>query len=186
MDIFSEACLIAIPIHDGEYRKDGKTPYILHPMAVCVLLKEWGVTDQEILAAAILHDTLESLQQRLIYNDEDISDFLSCHRQIQKIVFDLTMDDRYKNKKEYLASFINKGPVSIIIKLADRLCNVKDFMADKNFTYAKKYYNLGVEYLLFNLIDNNKSQNIVDVAKIISSYVQVATQLDQALNPEKS
>jgi guanosine-3',5'-bis(diphosphate) 3'-pyrophosphohydrolase len=47
--------------HRHQRRKDhARTPYINHPLAVArVLAEEGGVNDPEILAAAILHDTLE-------------------------------------------------------------------------------------------------------------------------------
>jgi len=37
----------------------GRTPYLLHPLNVFFRLRAWGVTDQTILAAALLHDTVE-------------------------------------------------------------------------------------------------------------------------------
>jgi guanosine-3',5'-bis(diphosphate) 3'-pyrophosphohydrolase len=41
-------------------KNHARTPYINHPLAVArVLTEEGGVKDPEILAAAILHDTLE-------------------------------------------------------------------------------------------------------------------------------
>ncbi|MBR1608136.1 MAG: hypothetical protein IJ678_00800 [Kiritimatiellae bacterium] len=45
--------------HAGQFRKDGKTPYVEHPRAVVSLLGKWGVTDGVILAVAWGHDLLE-------------------------------------------------------------------------------------------------------------------------------
>lgn len=43
--------------HRGQFRKDGKTPYIAHPRAVASILRdEAGITDPDTLIAAVLHD----------------------------------------------------------------------------------------------------------------------------------
>ena len=54
--------------HRSQRRKDqARTPYINHPLDVArVLANEGGVKDAEILAAAILHDTLEDQRPRLM------------------------------------------------------------------------------------------------------------------------
>ena len=44
--------------HDGQTRKSTGIPYLVHPMAVAVLVQSYGGTDEMVLAA-ILHDTLE-------------------------------------------------------------------------------------------------------------------------------
>ncbi len=45
---------IATKAHKGQYRHDGKTPYITHPAAVAEFL--WGATEQIV---GWLHDVLE-------------------------------------------------------------------------------------------------------------------------------
>src|SRR5258708_20975404 len=47
--------------HRDQRRKDAEaSPYINHPIALAdVLVNEGGVTDAEVLAAALLHDTVE-------------------------------------------------------------------------------------------------------------------------------
>jgi guanosine-3',5'-bis(diphosphate) 3'-pyrophosphohydrolase len=46
--------------HRGQVRKDADaTPYIQHPIALATLLWQAGIQDAEVLAAAILHDTVE-------------------------------------------------------------------------------------------------------------------------------
>ncbi len=50
--------------HRDQRRKDMvASPYINHPIALAnVLCHEGGLTDEVVLAAAILHDTLEDTQ----------------------------------------------------------------------------------------------------------------------------
>ncbi|KAK4327403.1 hypothetical protein Pmani_002069 [Petrolisthes manimaculis] len=56
--------------HKDQRRKDPeKTPYINHPIGVAQLLIEAGVSDCDVIKAALLHDTIEdtnTTQQQLI------------------------------------------------------------------------------------------------------------------------
>lgn len=55
-----EAIAFAVEAHGGQSRKDGRTPYVVHPIAVLRLLSTHvGVRDPEVLQAAALHDVLE-------------------------------------------------------------------------------------------------------------------------------
>src|SRR5258706_16302357 len=57
------ALAFATEKHRGQVRKDADaTPYIQHPIALASLLWEVGIEDAEVLAAAILHDTIEDTQ----------------------------------------------------------------------------------------------------------------------------
>ena len=59
-DPVQTALEFALEAHLGQARKDGRTAYIVHPVAVMrVLSSELGVTDPEILCAALLHDVVE-------------------------------------------------------------------------------------------------------------------------------
>ena len=44
--------------HEGQYRKSVRVPYIAHPMGVAMILLQMGCR-QEVVAAALLHDTVE-------------------------------------------------------------------------------------------------------------------------------
>lgn len=58
MDLFDKALMFALKAHEGQTRKNSLTPYILHPCeaaAVAATLTD----DREILAAVVLHDTVE-------------------------------------------------------------------------------------------------------------------------------
>src|SRR5512134_2367796 len=56
-----KALAFAAHKHRDQRRKDpAASPYINHPIALAnVLVNEGGVTDVEVLAAALLHDTVE-------------------------------------------------------------------------------------------------------------------------------
>ena len=56
--VLEEAIFLAASAHAGEYRKLADIPAILHPMEVAVIASTM-TADPEVLAAALLHDTVE-------------------------------------------------------------------------------------------------------------------------------
>ena len=59
MTLIDQAIQLAVKRHEGQCRKGTKkTPYIVHPFAVAVILAQAGCPD-EVIAAGILHDTIE-------------------------------------------------------------------------------------------------------------------------------
>lgn len=60
LSILMQAISLAARAHEGQYRKDQKTPYAAHVFRVCMTLRHvFGVEDEKILAAAALHDIIE-------------------------------------------------------------------------------------------------------------------------------
>src|SRR5438270_919263 len=46
--------------HDGQKRKDDKTPYVSHVFRVAAIVRNlFGFDDTRMLTAAVLHDTIE-------------------------------------------------------------------------------------------------------------------------------
>ncbi len=61
-DLVSRAAHYAARLHSNQVRTgfDGsKSPYINHPMRVALKLIDWGISNPEVIAAALLHDTVE-------------------------------------------------------------------------------------------------------------------------------
>lgn len=56
-----KAFQFALKKHEGQFRKGTDIPYITHPFAVGMLLKEHRYSD-EVIAAGLLHDTLEDTE----------------------------------------------------------------------------------------------------------------------------
>ena len=53
-----EARSFAEKAHEGQFRKGTKRPYIVHPLEVAKIVSTM-TDDEEIISAALLHDTLE-------------------------------------------------------------------------------------------------------------------------------
>src|SRR3970040_28561 len=81
--------------HRDQRRKDAQaSPYINHPIALAdVLMNEGGVTDVEVLCAALLHDTVEDTDT----THEELSNALGSR--IARIVAEVT-DDKALSRAE--------------------------------------------------------------------------------------
>ncbi|MBR5381288.1 MAG: bifunctional (p)ppGpp synthetase/guanosine-3',5'-bis(diphosphate) 3'-pyrophosphohydrolase, partial [Oscillospiraceae bacterium] len=58
MTLFDQAIVFAVQAHSGMMRKRESVPYILHPMEVASIAGTI-TSEEEVLAAAVLHDTVE-------------------------------------------------------------------------------------------------------------------------------
>lgn len=58
MELISRAIAFATRAHDGMRRKSSPIPYIVHPLEAAVIVASM-TEDQEVIAAALLHDTVE-------------------------------------------------------------------------------------------------------------------------------
>lgn len=111
--------------HRDQRRKDpDASPYINHPIALAdVLVNEGGVTDFDVLCAALLHDTVEDTATT---HDELVAAF---GERIAQIVAEVT-DDKKLAKAERKRLQVEHAPQlshgAKLVKLADKLCNLRD------------------------------------------------------------
>ncbi|MHA1804144.1 MAG: HD domain-containing protein [Promethearchaeota archaeon] len=121
--------------HGNQLRKDGKTPYIIHPMRVFILLRWAGYSefmDENMMVAALLHDILEDTDTTSGEIEEKFGP------EIFSIVMELTRPKGMK-KEQWLKSFETCSREAKIIKLADRIDNLIDLKGNhlsKNWKYS--------------------------------------------------
>lgn len=132
-----KAINIACHYHYFQVRHDSGMPYIFHPLEVCKVGSDAGITDENVLCALVLHDTLEdtTLTESEIeyYFDKKV---LSIVKELTKVgIDDGTIDD----KIEFLKSFFTKSTEALLCKIADRWCNVKDYKNGKRAWYPAYY-----------------------------------------------
>jgi (p)ppGpp synthase/HD superfamily hydrolase len=133
MTLLDKALKVAVARHDGQYRKHTELPFVIHPITVMYLLTTWGIQDEEILAAALLHDTLEDTDL------DELTIWKEFGQRVANFVQDLTKDED-EDKEEYLNGFVNKSIEVILIKVADRLINTLDFSNSGQDRYANTYF----------------------------------------------
>lgn len=120
-----DALAFAAARHRDQRRKDaGASPYINHPIAVAhALAAEGGVTDPDVLVAAILHDTVEDTRTTF---DEVAERFGPV---VAGLVRELTDDKslpKAERKQLQVAHAAAASAGARQIKIADKLCNVRD------------------------------------------------------------
>jgi len=137
--VVQKALVFAIQAHEGQMRKDKKTPYIVHPIMVAMNCARHGMDDEEI-AIALLHDVVEDTKITIKDLHKHFSD------RICKGVDSLTLYPDMK-KTKYLNSIrYNKYHVRCI-KSADRIHNLSE-CEDMGPAWRKKYMRSTIEYIL--------------------------------------
>jgi guanosine-3',5'-bis(diphosphate) 3'-pyrophosphohydrolase len=121
--------------HKHHRRKGGRDiPYINHPIGVATLLATvGGVTDPDILAAALLHDTVEDTDT----TPEEVERLFGPV--IAGLVAEVTDDPdltsaQRKATQEREAPF--KSPKAKLIRLADKTCNIYDIAHEPPPTWS--------------------------------------------------
>ena len=115
--------------HRDQRRKDAAaSPYINHPIALASVLKaEGSVTDPVVLAAALLHDTIEDTETSY----EELCEQFGV--EIADVVAEVTDDktlpkaERKQLQVEHAATISGRAK---LVKLADKICNLRDILSN--------------------------------------------------------
>lgn len=119
--------------HVDQRRKDTKVPYITHPMQVAWLLQRAGFTDEDVLAAALLHDVVEDCEVSLAQLRDEFSpavaDLVAALSERKRDVQGQkrSWEDRKREHLEHLAA---AAPGAKAIALADKLHNLATIRLD--------------------------------------------------------
>jgi guanosine-3',5'-bis(diphosphate) 3'-pyrophosphohydrolase len=134
-----EAFSFAARAHQGQVRKDGRTPYFAHVARVCLVLRHvFGVEDREVLQAAVLHDVIEDTTTD--YDDlverfgPDVAGWAAA----------LSKDKRLPEaeREAAYAAGLGRGPWQVkICKLADVFDNLMDTLHMQPPQRAKAFRN---------------------------------------------
>jgi (p)ppGpp synthase/HD superfamily hydrolase len=125
--------------HAGQKRDDGED-YIMHPYRVCISLsEEFGIEDENVLAAGLLHDVIEDSNT----SHEQLSNLFN--ERVAKMVDALTKKknpDDPKWKEKYYKELQNSDKQTQLLKFADRLDNIRDLVScpskEKQIRYLKE------------------------------------------------
>jgi len=113
--------------HRDQRRKDSHaSPYINHPIQVAeTLVSIGGVEDASLLAAALLHDTVEDTGTRPMEIEAEFG------AEVLFLVMEVT-DDKSLPKPERKRLQVEDAPRKShrakLLKLADKICNVNDIL----------------------------------------------------------
>jgi len=127
-DVFWKALDFACDAHKNQWRRSGD-PYIIHPCNVArILAEELDIHNAEILAAALLHDTIEDVDS---IDGELIREQFGSN--VEAIVDGCTKVTHYAGDRQTFTKLVHRKifsgaaakPEVMIVKLADRLHNLR-------------------------------------------------------------
>jgi GTP diphosphokinase / guanosine-3',5'-bis(diphosphate) 3'-diphosphatase len=126
LDLLQMAYNLAFEAHKGQFRKEG-SPYITHPISVATILLELHL-DAQTVCAGLMHDVLEdsfikkSYLEKL-FGKETVA-IVDGVSNLNKLDFD-SIEERNANNLQKMALAMSKDIRVIIVKLCDRLHNMR-------------------------------------------------------------
>lgn len=130
--LFDRAIAFATEMHAGQFRKGTRIPYIVHPMEVAAIVAT-VTTDDEMLAAAVLHDTLEDTpatvdQLKNLFGDR-VTALVAEESENKREEYapESTWQIR---KQETLDHLSHTGHDAKVIALGDKLSNIRAIQRD--------------------------------------------------------
>lgn len=131
MDLLEKSIAFALRAHEGQVRKKSGTPYILHPMEAATIASTL-TDDREVLAAVMLHDTVEDTDVTL---DDIRREFGERVAQLVKGETEneypeLTREESWKmRKEESLQRLRVNADYSVkIMWISDKLSNARSML----------------------------------------------------------
>ena len=127
--------LLAHKYHENQFRKgEEHLPYIVHPESVVNTLLSWGESpDSPAIPAAWGHDLLEDTkvteEEILAVSDEKVLAAIKLLTRPRKMQKSLYMQNIAKNGSREV----------LLVKIADRICNTRDFIKLKGKLHAFQY-----------------------------------------------
>lgn len=125
LSLIERALRIAALAHKDQVRKEGDTPYIVHPVMVALDLKTRGFSD-DIVAAALVHDVLEDTDFPKDQLESELGNV------VMEIVRAVTNDDSLsweQKKLRYIETVRGGSEGAKAVATADKIHNAKSLLA---------------------------------------------------------
>ena len=133
MVMVEKALIFAAKAHEGSLRKGTNIPYILHPMEAGAIAASIS-SDEEVIAAAILHDTLEDtpVTEDVIKNEfgDEVLRLIKSDSENKRE--DLPPEQTWKIRKQETIDYLSDkaDEKEKIIAMADKLSNIRAIYRD--------------------------------------------------------
>ncbi|MGI6000205.1 phosphohydrolase [Lachnoclostridium sp. An131] len=134
LTLLDHAIIFATKAHSGTTRKGTNVPYIVHPIEAAAIVSAM-TDDEEIIAAAVLHDVLEDTEA----TREDL--LVRFGRRITELVENESEDKRknlpaaltWKTRKQETITFLETraSTEAKMLALADKLANLRAIHRDQ-------------------------------------------------------
>ena len=143
MTKIENAVLFATKAHAGQLRKGSEKPYILHPMEAMAIVTKY-TDDEDVIAAAVLHDTVEDTTVTLERLEKEFSP------RVAALVASVTEDKKkdlpaestwLERKQEAILHLETASHETKLLCLADKYSNLRD-MYDDIEDFGSEYWQL--------------------------------------------
>lgn len=127
--LVDSALRFAARAHAQQMRKGTDVPYIVHPVGVMLVLLETGETDPELLAAALLHDTVEDTGTPLARVQAEFGPRVAG---IVEGCSEPDKGDTWEHRKQHTVEYLKTAPRDVqMVAAADKLHNLRSLIADE-------------------------------------------------------
>ena len=131
MDLLEKAIIFAVRAHEGMIREKSGMPYILHPIEATTIASTL-TNDREVLAAMMLHDTVEDTDTAFDDIRREFGDRVEqlVHGETEKEYAELSREDSWKLRKEESLTRLraNQDRSVKIMWLSDKLSNARSLL----------------------------------------------------------
>lgn len=130
------ALAFAADKHRRQRRKDAEaSPYINHPIAVAaVLALEGGIADQDLLIAAVLHDTVEDTETSFEELEREFGP--AVRGLVSEVTDDKALATRDR-KALQITHASTASPSAKQLKIADKICNIRDIAGQPPASWSR-------------------------------------------------
>jgi myo-inositol-1(or 4)-monophosphatase len=133
LPLYEKAVIFAAAAHSGMTRKGSRIPYLSHPVEAAAIVAEM-TDDQELIAAAVLHDVIEdtevTVQDLTTYFGERIAYYVGCETEDKRR--ELPPESTWMFRKQESINFLlNRADRNAkMLALADKLSNLRSIARD--------------------------------------------------------
>ncbi len=166
MNKIEKALIFATKAHEGQVRKYTGEPYIFHPMEVAGMMKNY-VDDEDMLSAAILHDTVEDTDATIEDIEREFGGLVASYVAGLTDVSKPEDGNRKARKDIDLQHIANQSLEVKVIKLFDLISNSKSIKKhDPKFWEVYKKEKLA----LLDVMEFEVKDSLIQMAR---SYINV-------------
>ena len=126
-ELLDRAIMFAVRAHAGTERRGKGFPYIVHPLEAVEIVATI-TPDQELLAAAALHDTVEDTDVTIEQIRAEFGDRIASLVQIESVGDD---EGTWHERKQKAIDLIARAPLDAkIVAMGDKLSNMRAIARD--------------------------------------------------------
>lgn len=131
-DLLDRAIIFAVKAHHNTERRGKGFPYIVHPMEAVEIVATI-TSDQELLAAAVLHDTIDDTDVTVEELRAEFGDRIAnlVHAESDQFTEGVSEEDSWHDRKQAAIDRLASAPHDAkIVALGDKLSNMRAIARD--------------------------------------------------------